>query len=105
VVQEGGAPLKLVQIHYHFEFSESVEKILEQREVGNFVRYPMVAGKDRDGKHDGSKVYPGRSSVVQALVANEQAEELLADLESFKSAERSHQHLVAVVVPVEAVLE
>jgi hypothetical protein len=93
--------VKLVQIHYHFEFSEDIEAILETHEVAHFVRYPMIEGRDREGRHYGSKVYPGSSSVVQALVEDERVDGLLEDLEDYRKAEASHEHVTAVVMPVE----
>jgi len=97
--------LKLIQIHYHFEFADMIEDLLDAREVANFVRYAMVEGKDSDGKHFGTKVFPGRSSVVQALVADEEVDGLLEALEDFKQSEDSHRHLIAVVLPVETLLK
>ena len=97
--------MKLIHIHYHFEFTESIEAILSECDIQNFVRYPMVHGKDRDGRHYGSKVYPGSSAVVQALVPDPHVERLLKNLQSFKESEDSHRHLTAAVVPVESVLE
>jgi hypothetical protein len=96
--------LKLIQIYYHFEFSDSIEEILDKRRIPWFVRYAMVEGKDRDGKHYGSKVYPGTSAVVQALVPEESADELMRDLREFRESEDSHRHLTVVVLTVETVL-
>jgi hypothetical protein len=98
------SPLKLVQIYYHFEFSDTIEAILDDCEIDHFVRYALVEGKDRDGKHYGSKVFPGNSSVVQALVSDEAVDELLEALRGFKESGDSHRHLTAVVLPVESSL-
>lgn len=103
-LQSKGVSLKLIQIYYHFEFSETIEAILDRREIGHFIRYAMVEGKDRDGKHFGSKVFPGNSSVVQALVADEEIDGLLDDLKDFKESGDSHRHLTAVILPVESSL-
>jgi hypothetical protein len=96
--------VKLVQIQYHFEFTDSIEDILENHDIRNFVRYSMVESKDRDGKHYGSKVYPGRSCAVQVLADEEIVDPLLRDLLDFKEAEDSHRHLTALVLPLETVL-
>jgi len=61
--------MKLLYLTYHFEFSDQIEKILDAHEIENFVRYAFVEGKDRDGRHYGTKVFPGQSSVVQARSA------------------------------------
>lgn len=96
--------MKLMWIHYHFEFSDSIEDILDKWNIRNFVRYAMVAGKDHNGKHYGSKVYPGSSSVVQALVPDERVDRLLDSLKDFKESKDSHRHLTAAVLPVETLL-
>ena len=93
--------MKLLQIHYHFEYSDDIEDILEARDIGHFVRYAMIEAKDREGKHYGSKIYPGSSSVVQAMVPDDALDGLLEDLEDYRKAESSHEHLTAVVLPVE----
>lgn len=93
--------MKLIQIHYHFEYTEAIEAILDQQDIGNFVRYAMVEGRDRDGKHFGSKIFPGSGSVVQAQVPDDKVDGLLDDLARFREAETSHRHLTALVLPVE----
>jgi hypothetical protein len=97
--------MKFLHITYHFEYSENVEAILDRHGISDFVRIPMVEGKDRDGKHYGNQVYPGNSSVVQAQVPEEALEDLLADLKEFKEEKESHYHLQALVLPVERRLE
>jgi hypothetical protein len=54
--------------------------------------------------YNGSKIYPGSSSVVQALVAAEDVGPLLRDLKDFQESETSHRHLTAWVLPVETQL-
>lgn len=93
--------MKLIQIHYHFEYTEAIEAILDQQDIGNFVRYAMVEGRDRDGKHFGSKIFPGSSSVVQVQAPDDKVDGLLDDLTRFREAEASHRHLTALVLPVE----
>ena len=93
--------MKLLHLTYHFEFSDQIEKILDAHDIRNYVRYARVAGKDRDGRHDGTKVFPGHSSVVQAQVPDASAESLLGDLNEFKEAAESHRHISAMMLPVD----
>jgi hypothetical protein len=58
--------VKFLHITYHFEFSDRIEALLDRHDIQDYVRYAMVQGKDRDGKHYGTKVYPGSAEVVQA---------------------------------------
>ncbi len=94
--------MKLLFISFHFEYSEEIEAILDQNQVQDFVRYPMLESKDIDGKHFGSQVFPGNSSVVQALVDEECLQSIKEDLRAFQQSKISRRHLQAFVLPIEA---
>ena len=93
--------MKFMHITFHFEYSDNIEQILDRHEIENFVRYPMREGCDRDGKHYGTQVYPGSTTVVQAQVPDEQVEDMLRDLKAFRDEKNSHRHLEALVLPIE----
>jgi hypothetical protein len=93
--------MKMVHITFRFEFSDAIEAILERNGVTDFVRTRLVDSRDRDGKHYGSKTFPGNGTVVQALVEEETLGPLLEELRLFKEEKRSHGHLRALVLPVE----
>ena len=93
--------MKLVFISFHFEYSEEIEAILDRHDIQDFVRHPMLESKDIDGKHFGSQVFPGNSSVVQALVDEERLPALTEELKAFREAKDSHRHLQAFVLPIE----
>ena len=93
--------MKLVQVSFHFEYADSIDRIVEGRDVKHYVRYPQIVGYDREGKHDGSQVFPGNTAVVQAIVEDDAVDGLLEDLARFREAKRAHWHLEAIVLPVE----
>lgn len=97
--------MKFLHLVYHFEYTPTIEDILDDHQVEQYVRYSMMEGKDRDGKHFGSQVHPGNTSVVQARLADDQVEPLLEDLREFKHEKESHEHLEAMILPVEDYLE
>lgn len=92
---------KLVQIHVHFEYTEAIERILDHHEIVEAVRYPMMEGRDHEGKHYGTQVFPGNVTVVQAVVEENALDDLFADLERFRTAKAAHDHLQALVLPIE----
>ena len=93
--------MKLLHVTYHFEFSDRIEIILDEHDIQNYVRYTPVAAKDCDGRHYGSKVFPGHNSVVQAQVPDAAAESLFEKLKEFKEAAEAHHHLNAVMLAVD----
>jgi len=94
--------MKFLHLTFHFEYGDRIEEILDRHEIKNFVRYPMIEAKDRDGKHYGSQVYPGNTTVVQAQVQDETVEELMSDLKEFKESKETHRHLEALILPIES---
>jgi hypothetical protein len=97
--------MKLLHLTFHFEYGERIEAILDRHEIRDYVRLPMMEGKDLEGKHYGSQVFPGSTSVVQAQVPEDKVEGVFEDLRAFKEERRSHRHLEALLLPVEARLE
>ena len=97
--------MKLMHITVHFEYSDSIEAILDDHDIRDYARYAMREGKDRDGKHYGTQVYPGNTTIFQAQVPDEKVEAIFRNLKAFKEAKSAHRHLEAIVLPVEQRLE
>lgn len=76
--------MHLVQITFHFEFWENIEAILDEQQIDHFVRFPAVQGKDSEGKHYGTQVFPGSVSLLQAHVESENIDSLFEALQSFR---------------------
>ncbi len=93
--------MKYVQITFRFEYSDAVEKILDQLQVTDFARYSMMEGKTCDGKHYGTQVFPGNLSIIQAVVEEEVINDLFARLKQFREQKPAHRHIQALVMPIE----
>ena len=97
--------MKFMHITVHFEYSDSIEEILDNHEIRDYARYAMREGKDRDGKHYGSQVFPGNTTIYQAQVPDDKVEAIFEDLKAFKESKPAHQHLEALVLPIEQRLQ
>lgn len=93
--------MKFLHVTYHFEYSAAIEAILDEHEIEDYARYSMMEGKDEEGKHFGTQVHPGNVSVIQAQVPEEGLDELLESLREFREEKEVHQHLEALVLPIE----
>lgn len=93
--------MKLVQISVYFEYSGVIEAILDKHQVADYIRYSMADGKDPEGKHFGSQVFPGNFTVYQAQVSGERLDDFFNELEAFRSARPAHNHMQAIVLPIE----
>lgn len=96
--------MKLLQVVFYFEYAEAIESILDRNGVVNYVRHSMIEGKDKNGKRQGTQVFPGRFSMIQARVEKEKLASILSDLEDFKGLKKAHDHLQAFVLPIEQAL-
>lgn len=93
--------MKFVQITVHFEYSDTIERLLDRCLAVDYIRHPRVEGKDMEGKHFGSQVFPGSFTVYQVQLDHEQINRLFDDLESFRESKPAHRHIQALVLPVE----
>lgn len=93
--------MKLIHIHFKEQYSDHLEEILDRCGVELYVAYPGVEGRDRDGKHQGSQAFPDRLETIQAQVPEEKVDQLLDALRKFRDEKKAHQHLEAVVLPIE----
>lgn len=96
--------MRLVHVTFRFEYTDAIERILDRHDVTDWVRYAMIEGRDRDGKHDGSQVYPGNMVALQALVPSARVDAVVEGLRDFRDAKRAHEHVRVVVLPAERVL-
>ena len=95
--------MKLLHLSFPFQHTEAVETILCRRPLENDVVYPRVAGRNEEGRHDGSQAFPGNLTVIQLQVMEEDLEDLLADLRAFRKTKKKHRLLQALLIPVEQI--
>lgn len=96
--------LKLLHCTVQYQYVDEVDDILVEHEVGDYVRHPMVQGRDADGRHRGDKVFPGNIAEFWALVPANRMPRLLEALRAFRDSSRAHAHLRAAVVSLDQVL-
>ena len=93
--------MKLLHISVHFEYAELIEQLLDRQGVIDYVAYPMLEGRDEEGRHDGTQVYPGNFTVIQAQVTTEMIDPIFQQLAQFREEKPAHHHLEAVTLPIE----
>jgi hypothetical protein len=93
--------MKLLHLTVHVQYTERVEAVLADCGLSRWARYQRVGGRDSEGRHEGSQAFPGRLTVIQAQLEDDQVEAALDALETFRTSKRAHRHLEALVLPVE----
>lgn len=100
-MSEHADSMRWLQLTFQSQYREPVEAILERHGLPHRVRHHRIAGRDRDGRHEGSQAFPGQVSLIEGRVPEEALDGLLEELEAFRKAKTAHEHLEAVVLPVE----
>jgi hypothetical protein len=93
--------MKFLHVTVHFEFAEAVQAMLDRADAANFARYSMVEGKDSDGKHMGTQAFPGNITVFHAHIEDDRVDGLFDELRTFRDEKRAHNHLRALILPIE----
>jgi hypothetical protein len=93
--------MKLLHVTFQFQFQEEIEAILMDNDIQHFVTLPMMEGRDETGRHEGSQVFPGNLTVIQAQIPDDMVNHVLNDLQSFRGEKDSQRHIQAMVLPVE----
>jgi len=93
--------MKELQISIHFEYAEHIEALLDAHDVAHYVVIPRAEGRDREGHHDGSQVFPGTLTLIVAQVEGAAIAGIMDALRDFRDAKAAHRHLEAAVIPVE----
>jgi len=96
--------MKLLHLTFQYQYTDQIERIFDDLDVHDYVRYPRVAGRDSDGKHDNSQTFPGNMTAVHAQLPEEKIDSLFEKLRAFRDEKSAHAHLRAVLLPIERML-
>ncbi len=96
--------MKQLHVSVHFEYADHIEALLDEHEVDHYVVVPRAEGRDTEGHHDGSQVFPGTITLIVARIPDERVGTILEALREFRDAKHAHHHLEAAIVPIERTL-
>ncbi len=78
-----------------------IRALIETHSVHAFTELKEVHGEGSTGKHHGTRIWPGKSSLFFTVVPNEKKDELIAALEACSVNLYPGEGLRAFVLPVE----
>lgn len=96
--------LELVICSVQAQYVDDVDDIFAAHDSCDYVRHPRAEGRDQDGRHRGSKVFPGNMASFVAYVPAHRLDALLEALRAFRDAREAHAHLRAAVLSADRVL-
>lgn len=96
--------MRLLMIVVDTNHRADVEKILEDHDVPGFSELPNILGKGQTGKKQGSRAFPGSSSLFFTAVDGEICETLCADLRALNERAGKEEGLFAFTFEAETVI-
>lgn len=93
--------MKQVQVSVQSEYADLIREIFEQQEVDYYVLIPRTEGRNLDGRHEGTQVFPGTLMLALARVQDDRVDTLLEKLAEFRDEKTAHRHLEALVLPID----
>lgn len=93
--------MKQVQVTVQSEYADLIREIFEQQEINYYVLIPRAEGRNRDGRHEGTQVFPGTLMLALVRVADDRVDSLLEKLREFRDEKAAHRHLEALVLPID----
>jgi hypothetical protein len=96
--------MKLLMIIGPAERREELAALVEKHGVRAFTELPEVIGEGMTGKRFGSRVWPGQSTLMFTVAADDKVTELVAALRECRKTFFPDEGLKAFVLPAEEAL-
>ncbi len=93
--------MKMFVLMYSGPTPARVEQILERHAVHAWTRFDGGTGAGRTGRHEGSRAWPGQTTMVTSVVPAANADTIAAALEQEAEALPHGERLHLAVLPIE----
>lgn len=93
--------MKLLMMLYAGPDPQRVAAVLENHEVHAFTEIDRAHGRGSTGRVEGTRAWPGETSVLFSVVPDERVVELANALRALASGAASGERLHVAVLPVE----
>jgi hypothetical protein len=93
--------MRMFVLMYSGPSPKRVEEILERHDVHSWTSYGGGHGSGRTGRHEGTRAWPGESTIVMSVVPAANADAIAAALEQEADALPPGERLHLAVMPIE----
>ena len=93
--------MKLLMMLYAGPHPQRVAAVLDQHEVHAFTEIDRAHGRGSTGRVEGTRAWPGETSVLVTVVPDERVVELQQALRTLATGAAAGERLHVVVLPVE----
>jgi len=96
--------MKMLMIICPERNAEDVRNLIAAYEVHSYSELHDVTGEGEKGKRFGTRIWPGKSIVIFAVVSEQKKDELIAALKECEKKLLPEESMRAFVLPVEEVI-
>jgi len=96
--------MKTLLIVYSGPDSRDVERLLDEHEAGGYTEIGPARGAGRSGRREGTRAWPGASTVFMSVVPTDRVESLTSALVAFRASLAPSDRLHIVVLPTDSFL-
>lgn len=97
--------MKLVFMTYYVGMHKDVRELLDECGVVSYTHWAQVTGRLSCGvPRDGTDVWPGYNTAVQAVLREETAEKVAAAIERFNESQRGDERIDAYFVDLHSTI-
>lgn len=93
--------LKMLVIIYSGPEPERITTVLDAHPISGYTEFGEVRGVGATGRREGSRAWPGRSTLFMSVVEEEHAATVVRDLREIARRLPEGQRLHVAVLPVE----
>jgi hypothetical protein len=96
--------MKLLLILVDSNHSEDVERILDEHDVGGYSELPNVFGKGVTGRKEGTRAFPGSSTLYFTAIGDNTCESLCKALQELRDSAGKEEGLRAFMLETKEVI-
>lgn len=94
--------MKMLMVVYTGMSPQRVASLLDAHHAGGYTEFRNAHGTGATGRHEGSRAWPGESTLFLSVVPQETSDELLTALSGAAGSLPTGERLHVAVVPTES---
>jgi hypothetical protein len=94
--------MKMLMLVYSGSNPQRISRLIDDHEVGGYMEFSRVRGSGSTGRREGTRAWPGESTLFVSVAPEEQADELLATLRGEVGRLPAGERLHVAVLPAES---
>jgi hypothetical protein len=94
--------MKMLMVVYTGTNPQRVSSLLDRHHAGGYTEFRNAHGAGRTGRRDGSRAWPGESTLFVSIIPARQSEELVEGLRAETTALPPGERLHVAVLPAES---